>query len=61
MEITKINRIIVSLAGTIKYGKKGDRNLVVAIPLTSMGRGAPKVANPTFPGANVALPGSETP
>lgn len=29
--------------------------------LTSMGRGAPKVANPTFPGANVTLPGSETP
>lgn len=29
--------------------------------LTSIGRGAPKVANPAFPGAKVTLPGSDTP
>jgi len=28
---------------------------------TSIGRGAPKVANPTFPGANVTLPGRVIP
>jgi len=29
--------------------------------ITSIGRGAPKVANPTFPGANVTLPGRVIP
>lgn len=28
---------------------------------TSMGRGAPNVAKPMFPGENVTLPGSDTP
>lgn len=31
------------------------------VQLASLGRGAPKVENPEFPGANVTLPGSVIP
>lgn len=44
-----------------KKKTKQPIRLRICFSCTSIGRGAPKVANPTLPGANVTLPGRVIP
>lgn len=55
------NKLGISCSKTNMGRRETAKSLSVATPLTSIGRGAPNVENPTFPGANVTLPGSEIP